>query len=126
MSRLYGAFLVLAAVIVLSFSGYQLNTRTAGQLSTALQQAYHTAANGEHADSVQHMEEAAILLQNNRQQLCLFVSHRTVEEIEQAVAQANLCLRQQNDTLFFLYCKSAIDMTEDFIRLEQPHLYNII
>ncbi len=126
MYRLYGALVVLAIVAILSGSSFWVNTSAAAQVTGHLQEAYHSAETGDSHISAQHIRQAADMLQEYRQILCLFVSHRTIDSIEQTVAQAEICLRQKEIQPFLLYCRSAMDMTEDFSRLEYPYLHNII
>lgn len=126
MYRLYGALAVLACVIVLAGTGFHINTTTADGLSEQLQAAYQLAGNGETTASAEHLQSAAALLQQHREWLCIFVSHQIIESIEQTITQAALCLQQQDILSFLLYCRSALDMTEDFSRLEHPYLHNIL
>lgn len=126
MYRLYGALGVLVLVIVLAATGFGVNTTTANRLSEQLQAAYQLADSGDADASAEHITAASALLQEFREWLCLFVSHQVIENLEQAVSQAAVCLQRQDLLSFLLYCRSALDMTEDFSRLEYPYLYNIL
>ncbi len=126
MHRLHGAFIVLTVVISLAVTSFLMNTSTARIVCEHLQQAYQLAENNDKAASLQHINDAAKILKERRQWLCLFISHQRIDSIEQAVEQASLCLRQQNIMPFLLYCSSALELTDDFQQLEYPYLYNII
>jgi len=70
--------------------------------------------------------DAKNTISSNRNYLYLFVCHDVIDEIERCVEKAEVCLVQNDKTLFSLYCSNAINLTKDFEDLQYPNLSNII
>lgn len=126
MYRLYSAVAVLAAAIVISVLGYECNTHTAKEVSDAMQYALHYFEMGEVRNAERSIFDAKNTISSNRNYLYLFVCHDVIDEIERCVEKAEVCLAQNDKTLFSLYCSNAINLTKDFEDLQYPNLSNII
>ncbi len=125
MYRFYSALGVLAAVLVLGIGGFFVNTEAAERLSGTLNDAYALAKDGDMTGSAQKIEEAVEYMDRRSDVLCLFVSHKILDDIRQETDKAQVYITEGERELFLASCRTAIFRTDDFKSLEYPTLSNI-
>ncbi|MBQ9460709.1 MAG: DUF4363 family protein [Clostridia bacterium] len=126
MYRLYAAITVFATVLAVGIGGFIINTRAAADLSAALNDAYSLAQSGDLNGSKKKMSEAVRYMDKYSAFLCVFVSHKIIDDIRQETDKAQVYLTQGERELFLASCRCAIFRTEDFRSLEYPTLSNIL
>lgn len=125
MSRLYGALVVLGVVVVLTATGFLVNTNTAREVLTNLESACHLARNGRMDQAKAPLDQAQQKWDENMEIMLLFVSHGRLDRIEEAIHQAYDYLDSQERSLFLAKCSEAILQTEHLIHEEYPYVDNI-
>lgn len=126
MYRLYGALAVLAIIVSLGIGGFLVNTVAAEKLSGTLCEAYELARSGDLNGSEKKINEAAEYMDRRSNVLCIFVSHKILDDIRQETDKAQVYLNEGKRELFLACCRSAIFRTDDFRSLEYPTLSNIL
>lgn len=125
MSRLYGALIVLGVVIVLTASGFWINTQTAKEVLASLESAYDAAKEGDMDAAKTELEKAQQKWDEKMETMLLFISHGRLDRIEEAIHQSYDYLDSQERSLFLAECSAAILQTEHLIHTEYPYVNNI-
>lgn len=126
MYRLYGALAVLGVIIAIGIGAFFINTDAADSLSEKLRSAYSFAEAGDMVRSAEKMHEAVNYMDKKSSILCMFVSHKILDDIRQETDKAQVYLGQGQKELFLACCKTAIFRIEDFKSLEFPTISNIL
>lgn len=126
MYRLYGALAVLAAVVLISFTGFYINKTTSDKIIGCLESSSELAKQGRADEAKQNINEAQKLLHSRLETMFLFVSHRKLDEIEQCIDKAKTYLDNSDYTSYYVYCSNALELIRDYRNTEYPTIYNIL
>ena len=88
MNRLFGAFAVLAGVIIIITSGFFINTNTARTVGNLLSLSMEYAEKGDFQNAEISIEKAKNQWENNMETMLLFISHGKLDEIEKTINTA--------------------------------------
>ncbi len=126
MYRLYGAIAVMVIMLTTAGIGFYWNTNASNQVLIHLSEAYELVEAGQIESGQKALAEAAHQLTQHIDTMYLFVSHRKLDEIEQAMKKAEVSLERKEITAFLIFCKSAIELTQDFKNTEFPSFKNLL
>ena len=82
MNRLFGAFAVLAGVIVIILSGFFINTHTAGTVEKFLSLSMDYAEKNDIPNAKSELEKALNEWNKKMDTMLLFISHGRLDEID--------------------------------------------
>ena len=99
MYRLYGALAVLGVIIAIGIGAFFINTNAADSLSEKLRSAYSFAEAGDMVRSAEKMHEAVNYMDKKSSILCMFVSHKILDDIRQETDKAQVYLGQGEKAL---------------------------
>ena len=125
MNRLFGAFAVLAGVIVIVLSGFFINTNTAGTVEKFLSRSMNYAEKNDIPHAKAELEKALTEWDKNMDTMLLFISHGRLDEIEQSLNAAYAYIKSNDISMYTAECTRAFLMTDNFKSVEFPTVNNI-
>lgn len=125
MYRLYGAFGVLAVILVLITTGFIINTKTANEASVGIERAAAEAKNGSIPRATETIRKTRERWSKKMEIMLLFDSHGRVDDIEKSLLLAESYIENHELHHFLAECSVAKLMTDHFLGFEYPELNNI-
>ncbi len=125
MNRLFGAFAVLAGVIIIITSGFFINTNTARTVGNLLSLSMEYAEKGDFQNAEISIEKAKNQWENNMETMLLFISHGKLDEIEKTINTACSYIKSREISLYKAECISAHLLIDNFKNVEYPNINNI-
>lgn len=125
MNRLFGAFAVLAGIIVIILSGFFINTDTAGTVEKFLSRSMDYAEKNDIPHAKAELEKALHEWNDNMDTMLLFISHGRLDEIEQSLNAAYAYIKSNDISMYTAECTRAFLMTDNFKSVEFPTVNNI-
>ena len=125
MNRLFGAFGVLAGVIVIIISGFFINTNTAQNVGNLLALSMEYAEKGDIQNAEISLEKAKNQWDINMETMLLCISHGRLDEIEKTINTACSYIKSREISLYKAECISAHLLIDNFKNVEYPNINNI-
>ena len=125
MNRLFGAFAVLAGVIIIVVSGFFINTSTARNVGNLLSLSMEYAEKGDIKNAENSLEKAKNQWEKNMETMLLFISHGRLDEIEKTINTACSYMKSREISLYKAECISAYLLIDNFRNVEYPNINNI-
>lgn len=126
MGRTKGAILILFITVILTISGFIINTRTASRVSDKLKLASELIEQKDIESAKIYAYSALDEWNTESDKMMIFSSHNITDQIEQSLNIAVSYIDKNNSDLFNAECKKSIILLKQLEELEYPTISNIL